>query len=486
MQATAAASWKAIALCGLILLPAIQSEALNYFYDPSRASGASWHDANAWSTNGFDGLFDQTWADGNTAYFKFSAPKLVNLSGQDVVVAGLVNSNTIDTVGISSASLAELHLLDPGVLQGGKFTIGWTGSGPIKMTGTGYSTSTTLELREMVTVEGTVWVNAGACVPYPGLVTSNAVFRVNGGSINCMSYSAYEFPGPVIVDSGHVVIGRFSGDPVSVLMSHLSGAGGRIVSRQVGTAGDGIINHLTINQSSNTTYSGTVAGVSDAFQGFTYLTLTKSGAGELALAGTVNLRQGTTVDGGRLAINGTASKQFHNQAGGAGSDAIRVASGGQLGGTATLSILGGTDVTIEAGGGLFAGTAGAAGRTTYAFEAGQGGVLDLSGMAAGTGGLRFDLGGNATAGTTYDQIKLTGGTLALGSGVLGIDDLAVNPLAGLAVGTYVLFDSAAISGTLGSEVTGRISPEFYGTLRVAGSTLVLDVSYPPGVLLKVR
>lgn len=192
------------------------------------------------------------------------------------------------------------------------------------------------------------------------------------------------------------------------------------------------------------------------------------------------------MDGGRLAINGTGSKQFHNLAGGAGSDAIRVASGGQLGGTATLSILGGTDVTVESDGGLFAGAAGAAGRTTYAFEAGQGGVLDLSGMAAGTGGLHFDLGGNATAGTTYDQIKLTGGTLALGSGVLGIDDLAVNPLAGLAVGTYVLFDSAAISGTLGSEVTGRISPEFYGTLRVAGSTLVLDVSYPPGVLLKVR
>ncbi len=70
--------------------------------------------------------------------------------------------------------------------------------------------------------------------------------------------------------------------------------------------------------------------------------------------------------------------------------------------------------------------------------------------------------------------------------MLGINDLVVNALPGLALGTYILIDSPVISGSLGSEVTGPISPDFFGTLRVVGNTLVLDVIGQPGTLVQIR
>lgn len=475
------ARWHGIVLCGMILLPAIQSKAANYFYDPSRTSGASWHEANAWSTNGSSGPFDQSWVDGNVANFYYSTLKIASLGNTSVLVAGLVNG-TANQAWIASASPVDLTFTGAATITGAAgFMLrdNVTAVGPFTLVnGRLDLIGTAARLRGTMTIQGgTVYAQAAT-------LTTNSHLALTGGGVILDQGDTYPAIGAVSVSSGEFRIGRFNGAAVAATISSLSGTGGGVYPRMVSYAGGGRVQSLTVDQHTDTTFSGTLNGY-DNWQGTNTIAFTKRGAGELALAGTVNLRQGTVIEGGRLALNG-ASSQFHNLTGGAGSDAIRVASGGQLGGTATLSVLGGTDVTVESGGGLFAGLAGSAGRTTYAFEAGQGGTLDLSGMAAGTGGLHFDLGINTTAGTTYDQVKITGGTLALGTGVLGINDLTVNTLPGLKLGTYVLIDSAAISGSLGSKVTGPISPEFFGLLRVAGNTLVLDVISQPGTLVQIR
>lgn len=476
------ARWNGIVLCGMILLPAIQSKAANYFYDPSRGSGASWYGVNAWSTTSASGPFDQTWVGGNTANFNFTTLKIASLDSTSAQVASLENG-TANQAWIASASPVDLTFTGAATITG---TAGFmlrdnvTAVGPFTLVnGRLDLIGTAARLRGTMTIQGgTVYAQAAT-------LTTNSHLALTGGSVILDQTDTYPAIGAVSVSSGEFRIGRFNGAAVAATISSLSGTGGGVYPRMVSYAGGGRVQSLTVDQHTDTTFSGTLNGY-DNWQGTNTITFTKRGTGELVLAGTVNLRQGTVIEGGRLAFNGAPSKQFHNLTGGAGSDAIRVASGGQLGGTATLSVLGGTDVTVESGGGLFAGLAGSAGRTTYAFEAGQGSTLDLSGMAAGTGGLHFDLGTNTTAGTTYDQVKITGGTLALGTGVLGINDLAVNTLPGLKLGTYVLIDSAAISGSLDSKVTGPISPEFFGTLRVAGNTLVLDVISQPGTLVQIR
>src|SRR5690606_30201012 len=127
--------------------------------------------------------------------------------------------------------------------------------------------------------------------------------------------------------------------------------------------------------------------------------------------------------------------------------------GGTLGGTGTIKVTGGDNVVLGANGGLTAGLAGTAGRTTYNFDTGS---LDLSlaTASANTGWLKFELGGLATPGTTYDQILLSSGTLNIGSG-LNFGDFAFTDL-GMQSGTYVLFQTPnAIIGSLG-VTTGTI------------------------------
>jgi hypothetical protein len=179
-----------------------------------------------------------------------------------------------------------------------------------------------------------------------------------------------------------------------------------------------------------------------------------------------------TVSDGQLIIN-SANTSFGDGTVGAGlgTTAIRVLSGGTLGGTGTITTLVGDNVNVDSGGKLAAGLVGTAGTTTYAL--GTGASLDISNIASGA--LLFDLGSNSSAGVTYDQIRLTSGTLEFGT--LDFSDFTFNPLTGFGSGTYTLFNTSNLNATLGSA-TGTIG-SYNATLSISGNNVLLNVVPEP-------
>ena len=105
--------------------------------------------------------------------------------------------------------------------------------------------------------------------------------------------------------------------------------------------------------------------------------------------------------------------------------------------------------------------------------------LDIS--AINPGALAFELGSDTTAGTTYDQIRLTSGSLAIGSALLNFDDFSFTALSGFGEGTYTLFQTVGITGTLGSSLTGFISGNS-ATLSLSGNNVLLNVVPEPSTL----
>jgi len=455
----------------IFLLGSPVARAQNLYYNPAAASGASWFAANQWNDTGFSDPFDQTWVDGNFANFNFSAIKIVAIDSADVAVAGLVN-NSATEAWISSGSSKAV------VFDGGSISGAFNIRGSANLSGTIEKTGGALVYMEQGTgtFSGTYTNQAGTSRFNPAALSASSNFVVNAGTLGFQAGDTYAAVGSMTVNGGEMSVGRFSGTAVSVTISSLSGTGGTILPR-LGSASN--ISSLIVNQASNTTYSGTVAGVS-IFTGTNYLAFTKSGTGSLTLNGsTVNLRQGTTVSGGTLLLNGGSTRNFENLS---GSNAITVANQGSLGGTSTISVHGGDSVLVQDGGSLAAGNGiGTAGRTIFTFIAG--GSLDLGGVTTGSNWLHFDLGALTTPGTTYDQIRVTNGTLSIGTGLLNFNDFAFNALAGIEEGTYVLFDltgSSSLSGTLGSSLSGGIGVGYSGTLSQSGNNIVLEVVPDPG------
>jgi autotransporter-associated beta strand protein len=181
--------------------------------------------------------------------------------------------------------------------------------------------------------------------------------------------------------------------------------------------------------------------------------LKKTGSGILALNGDNSYTGTTNVDGGTLQVNGSLD----------GASAVTVTTG-DLGGNGTIN----GSVTVAAAGNISPGTS--AGTLTI------GNGLDLTAMAAGTGKLKFELGSDTAS---SDQIAVTFGTLALGAGELGIEDLAISNLGGLQAGTYTLITSAGgVSGTVNGTVASILTG-FNGQLQVNGNNLDLVVTAAP-------
>lgn len=188
--------------------------------------------------------------------------------------------------------------------------------------------------------------------------------------------------------------------------------------------------------------------------------LTKTGAGTLVLRAScaTTCPGNTRVLGGVLNLQGTIT----------GSDVT--VTGATLSGTGTITAAT-TGVDVNAGGILAPGNGGAG---TLTVNAGTG-KLDLVDAVApaASGALAFDIGTAAS-----DQILITGGSLDIGTGVLGIDDLAITAAPGLTAGTFTLIDAGtAIIGSLAPNVTGPVG-SFTGTLSLedGGTKLVLTLS----------
>ena len=141
--------------------------------------------------------------------------------------------------------------------------------------------------------------------------------------------------------------------------------------------------------------------------------------------------------------------------------------------TGFISGSGGTvnKATTIQGGNLFAGTEGTASSLVFSQ-----GLTFGSGLAVGS--LKFDLGADTTAGTTFDTISITNG-FNIGTALVNFNNFAFNALAGFGAGTYTLFSSdVAITGTLGASLSGTVNG-LDSTLSFSGNNLVLTVVPEP-------
>ena len=209
---------------------------------------------------------------------------------------------------------------------------------------------------------------------------------------------------------------------------------------------------LTLNNSSNIVYAGTLGGPTTNNNRINF---TKGGSGTLTLSGTNTFFGTTSVTLGTLLITGDSS---------AAVGAVDV-TGGILGGTGSI----GGSVTLAASGSLSPGT----GVGTFTI----GGGLNFSAMAnGGTGKLNFELGPIATS----DKV-IVSGALNIGSGVLGFSDFNFTRLSGLQNGTYKLISNvSSLVGTLDplpANRTGALTPgNGQGTLQVTGNEIELVVT----------
>lgn len=189
------------------------------------------------------------------------------------------------------------------------------------------------------------------------------------------------------------------------------------------------------------------------------LLLNGTGSVRFTRATGMNYDGGTTVSSGTLLVNNTSGS-------GTGTGAVSVGSAATLGGSGIIS----GNTTLASGSFLAPGaSAGAAGNLTF------GGNLDISGLAAGTGGLLFDLG----AAGSGDKITLSTGALSIGSGVLDFNDFSFTALSGFGAGVYTLIDtSTSIVGTLGSNLTGTVAG-LDAVLSLSGNDVILTVTAIP-------
>ncbi len=169
-----------------------------------------------------------------------------------------------------------------------------TGTGGITKSGTGrvILTGTNSFTGDVVINQGDLWVRNG------NAIADTVLVRVNSG-------------GTFRID-GAETVGNVSGAG-NVDIGVLGGAG-----------------HLTLGDTTDTEISGVISGGNG--------NLTKQGTGTLTLSGTNTYTGTTTINAGRLAVNGSITS------------ASTVNSGGTLGGTGTVGA-----VTVNAGGRLAAG-----------------------------------------------------------------------------------------------------------------------------------
>ncbi|MGH8046615.1 MAG: beta strand repeat-containing protein [Chthoniobacterales bacterium] len=249
---------------------------------------------------------------------------------------------------------------------------------------------------------------------------SNFIYRgsstlVPAASVSGRTYYNLSFDST----SGSWTTGAFSGSGIFTVNGDLTVGTG--VSVNFGTYTG------TFSTNGNVSISGTL-GTNTAAAGAASFTIASGKALSVASGGTLNMGSGKTVT---------------------------IASGGSLTGAGTLSGL------IAMNGTLSPGTAGPGTLTLGAS------TLTLSSTSA----FAFDLG------TSADLISLTGGTLALGSGVIDFSDFTFTPGAGFTDTIYNLITGASsVTGSLGVGISGLVTAGYNGTISLSGNNLILTVT----------
>jgi autotransporter-associated beta strand protein len=229
-------------------------------------------------------------------------------------------------------------------------------------------------------------------------VALNAANTYSGGTV-LTNYATLRLGNAGALGSGGVTLypnSKLNLNTFSVIVGALSGPGG-IITDWNGAAGT---TTLTVNQSTNTTYSGVITNGASRV-----LALVKSGSGLLTLVGTNTYTGATAVSNGTLAVSGALSS---------------------------------SGVTVCTGAAFAAGTTGVVGRATLAgtltFENGSSLLVDVPSDTADTvevtgnvvigTGVEVRLSGNQEESGSWEIIKTTGGT------VQGNDPVLINGLHG--------------------------------------------------------
>jgi len=507
-----------------------------YTFNPGAANNTAWSTTN-WSTTG-SAPYDGTWVNGTNddpslATFGFTANTTITLSSDNIVfgagggltkqTGGILTINggtggysNMDFTGatISNAEAStSVQLLFTGNINvnlSGATTTSTTVGRPVRFGGNvnltgdftagvgGTQLAMTNAYQGTATIQGTASLNA-FLTPFSNATSTDSNFIINSfGTLAMTHNTGSRTLGAVDVNSGGSLrLGNngATGTPITTV-TQLSGNGGTIApSASISTSNNGQLGLLVVNQTTNTTSNSAFQGAFVSGGNATYTGLTKQGTGNLTLAGQITQLQNVRVEGGGLFVaeNSAETRSFANAAGGNGSAALTIADGGTFGGNfsgnRSLDIIGNRNIVVESGGRLSPGLVDGSGNATIGLlriDFLNGGSVNLTAAVGNEGWLRFDLGANTTAGTTYDQINLTSGTLLIGNSLKFSDFSFTTSHAGFDEGVYTLFSltgTAALSGSLNTDqslLSGIVGTSgLTGTLGLAGNDIILTVIPEP-------
>ncbi len=373
----------------------------------------------------------------------------VNGSGgthMEVAVFGAANG----VVNVSGS--AEIHVLNNGNLQMGQAANG-SGNGTINQTGG----TVTFHSDGGMTPGGIGGLRLGNGTGRTGTYTYNLA----GGSLTV----------PVITRNSGTAVFNFDGGTLRAADSNPTFLSGLIATHIKGGGAMVDSNGFDVTIATTLAHDATLGAAPDGG-------LVKQGAGTLTLSGANSYTGATVVEAGTLllsgGISGSRSIQVKQDA---TLDVSTVAGGFFLVGGQTL-----------AGSGLVSGSLGMNANSRLAPGDGIGTLafannltISLAVTPVASSALQFQLGGPEAS----DRITLASGTLTIGNGVLGLDDLALLPQQGFGAGTYLLVDGTVpITGFLdlnAANLNGNIQG-FEANLALAdgGNDLVLVVVPEPG------
>ena len=353
------------------------------------ANGAAFEVANG--ANGISGYASPVYADNGTLVVRSSGASAGSTFGTSVVTGtggvSFVGTGTATLDGLNSLQNTGTNTVAAGstVLvtgtQGGTFV----NNGTIQV-GTG---GTSGNLTGNVTDNGTLIVNRADTYSFNGALTGTGTL-IKQGDGQVVFGSNYAFTGTTQLNGGSI---RLSTPVAATTMLDAEGTGtydlsgnAQTIAQLSGASAGAVVNidngALTVNQSTTTSFAGSLIGNG---------TLTKTGTGSLNLTGNSTYTGPTTINGGRLAVNGSITSP------------VVVNSGGTLGGNGTVGS------TMIASGGTFApgnsiGTTTVAGNVVFA----AGSIYQVEANATG-GADRINATGTATlAGGTVQVLAATG------------------------------------------------------------------------------
>lgn len=397
--------------------------------------------------------------------FKFSGSSGIIGGSNDLTIngsftgSGASRSLTVNNSGLTSFS--SLFLTDTANTR----TLTITGAGNILFGGVIANNSTNNSIADnltfnsafsgIATINGTNTYSGATTLSNGQFVLGNkAAFGTSTVAINGVNISANTDLSGVNSVGNSMTFGgnntfsgsnslEFSGsvtDTANRTITNNLSAGILKFSSSVGPSSNGNTNTITFDGSGNTEVSGVIANNGTGGSA-TSGNLIKTGTGTLTLSNVCTYSGTTTVNNGKLFVNGST----------ASTSAVTV-SGGTLGGTGTVN----GAISIASGGKLAPGT--------------SPGILN-SGNVSFASGSTFDVEiGGTTVGTEYDQLNVTG-TVSLGGSTLNLSVInSFTPVSGQTF-TIINNDSTeAVTGTFSGLAEGASIPNFLGSGKSAQIT----------------